>query len=103
MLLQSFIDTLIIIKFFSLPTVGKASLHGEAIFLRGKNKLAVMIKTIYKSFCLAQQVKYPALSLQWLGLLPWHGFHLWPGNFYTLGVWPKKYVYIYKKILFHKT
>ena len=30
---------------------------------------------------MAQQVKDPALSLLWLGLLLWHGFVPWPGNF----------------------
>ena len=34
-----------------------------------------------KSFHVAQQVKYLTLSLQWLGLLLWHGFNPWPGTF----------------------
>ena len=31
-----------------------------------------------------QQVKDPALSLQWLGLLLWLRFNPWPGNFLRL-------------------
>ena len=42
-----------------------------------------------------QQVKDPALSLKWLGLLLWHGFDPWSGNFHM----PKKgggtFVYIH--------
>ena len=30
---------------------------------------------------MAQEVKDPALSLQWLGSLLWPGFDPWPGNF----------------------
>lgn len=30
---------------------------------------------------LAQWVQNPALTPQWLRLLPWLGFHSWPGNF----------------------
>ena len=36
----------------------------------------------------AQCVKDPALSLMWLRLLLWHGFHPWPGNFCMPWVWP---------------
>ena len=32
---------------------------------------------------LAQWVKDPALSLQWLRLLLWHGFDPWPRNFHV--------------------
>ena len=39
---------------------------------------------------MAQQVKDLALSLQWLGLLLWHRFNTWPGNFHMLWVQPKK-------------
>ena len=39
---------------------------------------------------MAQEVKYPVLSLQWLGLLGWYGFNPWPGNFCMPWVWPKK-------------
>ena len=38
----------------------------------------------------AQWVKDPALSLQWLRLLLRHGFSPWPGNIHMLWVWPKK-------------
>ena len=30
------------------------------------------------------------LSLQWLGLLLWHGFDPWPKNFHMPWLWPKK-------------
>ena len=37
------------------------------------------IKTrIARSSLAAQQVKDPMLSLQWRGLLLWHGFSPWP-------------------------
>ena len=36
-----------------------------------------------------QWVKDPALSLQWLKLLPWHRFDLWPRNFHMPGAQPK--------------
>ena len=36
------------------------------------------------SSLVAQQVKEPALSLQQLGSLLWHGFDPWPGNFCML-------------------
>ena len=32
----------------------------------------------------AQWLKDPALSLQWLGSLLWHGLDPWPGNFHML-------------------
>ena len=35
---------------------------------------------------MAQWVKDAVLSLLWLGLLLWHGFSPWPGNFYMLHV-----------------
>ena len=38
---------------------------------------------------MAQQVKYPSLSLQWLGLLLWHRFDAWAMNFCMPQVWPK--------------
>ena len=38
---------------------------------------------------MVQWVKDPALSLQWLRSLLWHGFHLWLGNFHMSWAWPK--------------
>ena len=38
---------------------------------------------------MAQWVKDPALSLQQLGSLLWHGFNPWPENFHMLRTWPK--------------
>ena len=35
-----------------------------------------------KSSCVVQWVKNPASSLQWLGLLLWLEFSLWPRNFH---------------------
>ena len=32
-------------------------------------------------------VKNTVLSLQWLGLLPWHRFDPWPRNFYIIQEW----------------
>ena len=34
---------------------------------------------------MTQRVKDPKLSLQWLGLLLWHWFDPWPGNFHVVG------------------
>ena len=45
-------------------------------------RLLGFIKRSLRSSLAAQQVKNPMLSLQWLGLLPWHGFSLWPRNFH---------------------
>ena len=39
---------------------------------------------------MAQQVKNPAWSLQWLGLLLWHSFSPWPCNFRRLWAQPKE-------------
>ena len=39
---------------------------------------------------MVQHVKDPALSLQQLGSLLWHGFAPWPGNFHMLQMQPKK-------------
>ena len=36
------------------------------------------------SSLVAPLVKDPVLSLQWLGLLLWHGFHPWPWHFHVL-------------------
>ena len=49
------------------------------------------------SYCVAQQVKDLALSLQWLGLLLWHGFDPWPVNFCMLQLWGKKKVNILRQ------
>lgn len=38
---------------------------------------------------MAQQVKAPLLSLQWLGLLLWPELDAWPGNFHMLWAMPK--------------
>ena len=40
---------------------------------------------------MAQWVKGPALSMQWLGSLLWCRFDSWPRNLYVLGAWPKKF------------
>ena len=39
---------------------------------------------------MAQQVKDLVLSLQWLRLLWWYRYHLWPRNFHMPWEWPKK-------------
>ena len=39
---------------------------------------------------MAQQVKVPVLSLQWLGSLLWQGFDSWPRNFHLPQARPKK-------------
>ena len=38
---------------------------------------------------MVQAGKDPALTLQQLRLLLWHGFDLWPRNFHMPWVWPK--------------
>ena len=43
-----------------------------------------------RSSLLAQRIKDPMLSLQWLGWLLWHGFNPWPRNFHTPRVRPKE-------------
>ena len=40
----------------------------------------VTIENGLGSFLVTQQLKSPALSLLWLGLLLWHGFNPWPWN-----------------------
>ena len=47
---------------------------------------------------MAQWVKDPALPLLWFKSLLWHGFDLWPRNFYMLRVRPK---YIYIRIVYY--
>ena len=42
------------------------------------------------SSLVVQPVRDLALSLQWLRLLPWHGFNPWPGNLHTPQAQPKK-------------
>ena len=39
---------------------------------------------------MAQWVKDPVLSLQWLRWVLWHRLNSWPGNFQMSQVWPKK-------------
>lgn len=49
---------------------------------------------------MAQKVKDPALSLQRLGLLPWHRFDPWPREFpHAMGVAKKKKKKIQKMVL----
>ena len=43
-----------------------------------------------RSSLVAQWVKDPVLSLQWLRSLLWRGFNPWPGNFHMLRVQPRK-------------
>ena len=51
--------------------------------------LLVKIFCILEFLC-GKRVKDPALSLQWLGSLLWHGFSPWPGNFHMVWARPKK-------------
>ena len=44
----------------------------------------------YRSSLVVQQVKDPALSLQWFGSLLWCEFDTWPMNFHVPQVWQKK-------------
>ena len=37
-----------------------------------------------------QQIKDLALSLQWFGLLLWHGFDPWSGNVHMPQAWPER-------------
>ena len=46
-------------------------------------------ETELRNYCMAQQVKDPAMSLQQLRLLLWFGFDPWPGNFHMPWVQPK--------------
>ena len=39
---------------------------------------------------MGQQVKDPALSLQWLGSLLWCRFDPWPRDFHMPWTWPKQ-------------
>ena len=48
------------------------------------------LQKCYMKEFLCGSVSDPALSLLWLGLLLWHRFSLWPGNFHTLCAQPKK-------------
>ena len=41
---------------------------------------------------MAQRIKDPELSLQWLRLSLWHSFNPWPGNLQMPQVWPKEKV-----------
>ena len=56
----------------------------------------------------AQWVKDPALSLQWLGSLPWHQFSRWPWKLYMPWAWPKRVLkiilgYIFSLAMKHPT
>ena len=58
-----------------------------------RTNLAHVVRTQIKkdrSSPMVQWVKDSVLSLQWLGLLLWHRFDLWLGNFHTPWVWSKK-------------
>ena len=46
---------------------------------------------------MVQQVKHLALTLQWLGLVLWHAFDRWPGNFDMLWVEEKHLTFKKKK------
>lgn len=46
---------------------------------------------------MVQQVKHLALTLRWLGLVLWHAFDLWPGNFDMLWVEEKHLTFKKKK------
>ena len=50
----------------------------------------VSLKKLLRSSLGARWVEDPVLSLQWLGLLLWCGFHPWPGTFHMPRVQPKK-------------
>ena len=51
----------------------------------GSRNKEVKAEVVWRS-CVDQQVKDWAFSLQWLGLLLWHGFDPWPGNLHMLQV-----------------
>ena len=45
--------------------------------------------SFFRNSPVAEQVKYSALSLKWLGSLLWHRFNPWPRNFHMPCMWPK--------------
>ena len=53
-------------------------------FVPGRSWTTLLFKTLPRSSIVAQQVKNPVLSLQWLGSLLWHMFNPWLGNFHIL-------------------
>ena len=61
-----------------------------SIQIQGAQQIAkkMQLKTS-KSSCVAQHVKDPALSQQWLESLLWCGFDPWPGNVCMLQVQTK--------------
>ena len=53
------------------------------------------LRVTSRNSLVTQQVKEPVLSLRWLGLLLWHRFDPWPGNFHMLQMWQEKKSSIY--------
>ena len=59
--------------------------------IRDKERQYLLIKEKkFWSSLLAQWIKDPVLSLQWLRLLLWYRFDPWPRNFCMPWVWSKK-------------
>ena len=50
----------------------------------------ILINLVKEKTPVAQWVKDPVFSLQWLLLLQWHGFYPWPKNFHVLQCSQKK-------------
>ena len=65
---------------FQMSGLGGRNLEPEG----NQEILLINFKCGLGSSCVAQCVKNPALSLQWLRLLLWRGFDPWPGNSYEL-------------------
>ena len=59
------------------------------MLVRKRNTAGGNVKWNNHSYLLAQWLKDLALSLLWLWLLLWQGFHPWPSNVYMPLVWPK--------------
>ena len=60
-------------------------------FIGKHNFLIISLKgKVFMSSLVAQRVKDPALSLQWLGSRQWGRFDPWAGNFHMPQVQPKK-------------
>ena len=64
--------------------------HGWRNNLSGGELARGIVKIKSWSYLVAQWVKDPALSLQWLGSLLWHGLSPWPRNIYIPRVQPKR-------------